>query len=39
MAETRKTLMTRRSCRAYKPELIEEDKLNAIIEAGTYAAS
>ncbi len=39
MAETRKTLMTRRSCRAYKPELIEEDKLNAIIEAGSYAAS
>ena len=39
MAETLKVLKTRRSCRAYKPELIEEDKLNAIIEAGTYAAT
>ena len=37
MAETLQTLKTRRSCRAYKPEMIEEDKLNAIIEAGTYA--
>ena len=39
MAETLTVLKTRRSCRAYKPELIEEEKLNAIIEAGTYAAS
>ena len=39
MAETLTTLKNRRSCRAYKPELIEEDKLNAIIEAGTYAAT
>lgn len=39
MAETLLTLKTRRSCRAYKPELIEEEKLNAIIEAGTYAAT
>ena len=39
MAETLTTLKTRRSCRAYKPELIGEDKLNAIIEAGTYAAT
>ena len=30
MAETLITLKTRRSCRAYKPELIEEEKLNAI---------
>ena len=37
MAETLQTLKNRRSCRAYKPELIEEEKLNAIIEAGTYA--
>lgn len=37
MAETLKTLETRRSCRAYKPELIEENKLQAIIKAGTYA--
>ena len=39
MSETLTTLKTRRSCRAYKPELIEEEKLNAIIEAGTYAAT
>lgn len=39
MAETLITLKTRRSCRAYKPDLIEEEKLNAIIEAGTYAAT
>lgn len=39
MAETLKTLETRRSCRGYKPELIEEEKLQAIIKAGTYAAT
>ena len=39
MAETLHTLKTRRSCRAYKPELIEQEKLDAIIEAGTYAAT
>ncbi len=39
MAETLTTLKTRRSCRAYKDELIEEEKLNAILEAGTFAAT
>ena len=39
MPDTLTTLKTRRSCRAYKPEHVEEDKLNAIIEAGTYAAT
>ena len=39
MAETLTTLKTRRSCRSYKPELIEEEKLEAILEAGTYAAT
>ena len=39
MAETLNALKTRRSCRAYRPELIEAEKLNAIIEAGTYAAT
>ncbi|MDE5852821.1 MAG: nitroreductase [Oscillospiraceae bacterium] len=39
MAETLTTLKTRRSCRAYKPEHVENEKLNAIIEAGTYAAT
>lgn len=37
MSETLKVLEARRSCRAYKPELIEEEKLQAIIKAGTYA--
>ena len=39
MAETLTTLKTRRSCRAYRPELIEEEKLQAILEAGTFAAT
>mgnify|MGYP005965777429 CR=1 FL=1 len=39
MSETLKVLETRRSCRAFKPELIEEEKLQAIIKAGTYAPS
>ena len=39
MAETLTTLKTRRSCRAYKPEQVEEEKLQAILEAGTYAAT
>ncbi len=37
MSETLTVLETRRSCRAYKPELIEEEKLQAILRAGTYA--
>ncbi|MBQ0012307.1 MAG: nitroreductase [Clostridiales bacterium] len=39
MGETLQILETRRSCRAYKPELIEDEKLQAIIKAGTYAAT
>jgi nitroreductase len=39
MSETLKTIENRRSCRAYKPDLITEDELNAIIKAGTYAAT
>lgn len=39
MSEVLKVLETRRSCRSYKPELIEEEKLQAIIKAGTYAAT
>ena len=35
--ETLTTLKTRRSCRAYKADRVEEEKLNAIVEAGTYA--
>ena len=37
--ETLTVLKTRRSCRAYQPEHVEEEKLNAILEAGTYAAT
>jgi len=39
MSETLKVLETRRSCRAYRSELIEEEKLQKIIKAGTYAAT
>lgn len=39
MSETLKVLESRRSCRTYRPELIEEEKLQAIIKAGTYAAT
>lgn len=39
MPETLTVLKTRRSCRAYKPDPVEDEKLNAIIEAGTYAAT
>ena len=39
MAETLITLKKRRSCRAYLPDLIGEEKLNAILEAGTWAAT
>ena len=35
--ETLTTLKTRRSCRAYKADRVEEEKLNAIVEAGAYA--
>ena len=39
MGETLTTLKTRRSCRAYRPEHVEEEKIRAIVEAGTYAAT
>ena len=37
--ETLHTLETRRSCRAYKPQQITDAELDAVLEAGTYAAS
>lgn len=37
MKETLQDLKTRRSCRAYKPEQIKAEELDAILEAGTYA--
>lgn len=39
MNEVIKVLENRRSCRKFKPEMIKEDELAAIIKAGTYAAS
>ena len=39
MNETLKILETRRSCRNFKPDMISEDELNAIIRAGTYSAT
>ena len=37
--ETLETIKNRRSCRAYKPGQITDEELNAVLEAGTYAAS
>lgn len=37
MKETLKDLKERRSIRAYRPEQIKEEELQAILEAGTYA--
>lgn len=39
MAETLTTLKTRRSCRAYRPEPVDDGTLAKIVEAGTYAAT
>ena len=38
MNDTLKVL-ERRSCRKFKPDMISDDELNAIIKAGTYAPS
>ncbi|MBQ8159422.1 MAG: nitroreductase family protein [Clostridia bacterium] len=39
MNEALNNLLTRRSCRAYKPEQVKTEDLDAILEAGTYAAT
>jgi nitroreductase len=39
MNETIKTLLNRRSIRAYQPQQIKEEELQAILEAGQYAPS
>lgn len=39
MSEVINNMKTRRSIRKYKPDMIPEDVLNRIIEAGTYAAT
>lgn len=37
MNETLKVLETRRSCRNFKPDMITEEELQAVINAGVYA--
>ncbi len=37
MNETLRVLETRRSCRSFKPDMVKEEDLEAIIRAGTYA--
>ena len=39
MNETLKVLETRRSCRNFKPDMISDEDLKAIIRAGTYSAT
>ena len=39
MNEVTKALLTRRSCRNFKADCVEKEKIDAIIEAGMYAAS
>ena len=39
MNETIKVLETRRSCRNFKPDMVKEEDLKAIVKAGTYAAT
>ena len=39
MNETLKVLETRRSCRNFKPDMITTEELQAIVKAGTYAAT
>lgn len=39
MNETLKVLETRRSCRNFKPDMIKDEELKAILKAGTYAAT
>ena len=39
MNATLKVLETRRSCRNFKPDMVKDEELKAIIKAGTYAAT
>ena len=39
MNETLKVLETRRSCRNFRPDMVKDEDLKAIIRAGTYAAT
>ena len=37
MNETLEVLKTRRSCRSFKPDMVEDEKIEKIVEAGMYA--
>ena len=39
MNETMQTILTRRSIRAFKPDMLPRETIDAIIEAGLYAPS
>jgi len=39
MNDTLKVLETRRSCRNFKPDMITDEELKAIVRAGTYSAT
>ena len=39
MNEAMNNLLTRRSCRKYKPDMLPQEVLDEILRAGTYAAS
>ena len=39
MNETIKVLKERRSCRNFKSDMIKDEELKTILEAGTYAAT
>ena len=39
MNEVINSIITRRSCKQYKPDIVPQDMINQIIEAGLYAAS
>ena len=39
MNETLKVLETRRSCRNFKPDMISDEELKAIVKAGTFSAT
>ena len=39
MSDVLETIKSRRSIRKYKSDMIPQDKLEKIIEAGTYAAT
>lgn len=39
MNETLKVMESRRSCRNFKPDMVKEEDLKAVLRAGTYAAT